>query len=163
MPISPQFVILLYDGLIYNIDRKIGDKIKINNENDIFSINQMQYIKARQNLYFSNIGQSERILKEFASSEAGRLERWNSVKTFIRDGSNWRGDERYRSGSEAERITARETLIALNVSYPTPSRWLSRVKFRTKPTAYSNGSSAGWLRKKEWLWGGLDKELGRNR
>lgn len=51
LPISPRYVVLFYDGEIYNVGRQGSKQVKILSADEIYSINGLQLLTAENNLY----------------------------------------------------------------------------------------------------------------
>jgi len=51
LPLSPRYVVLFYDGEIYNVGRQGSEKVKIITTNEIISINGLQLLTAESNLF----------------------------------------------------------------------------------------------------------------
>jgi hypothetical protein len=51
LPISPRYVILFYDGQIYNVGRQGSEQVKMVAVNDVNSINGLQLLTSESNLY----------------------------------------------------------------------------------------------------------------
>ena len=73
---------------------------------------------------------------------------------MIPDGAAVAGARRYRRASDDEASKAQEAVFLTSITHPSPSAWLSKLKFRQPVRTYSNGSAAGHVRKREWLTGG---------
>jgi hypothetical protein len=51
MPLSPKAAVMAYDGGVYTIDGKVGCKVYIDDRSDIEALNELQYLKAQNNIY----------------------------------------------------------------------------------------------------------------
>lgn len=163
MPLSPNYAAMFYDGNVYSLSDKVGNYCELRDDRDVSSINEFQYLKANSNIYFKNIEHHSGLIQEFSRVESSRPEKWFRFTTMVPvDGDRSRG-EKFRVATEQERTTAQRSLVVFETIYPRPSRWLSKLVYRSKPTTYSDGSAVGLLRKKEWLRGGLDSEFDRPR
>jgi hypothetical protein len=159
MPLTPKHTALFYDGNVYNLSGKIDHVIHIHRKQDVLFFNECQYMKAKDNLYFSTTADAESILTEFQAVKSCRPSKWFNTMTLIPVHSEVKGIRKYRRANEEERICSRESLVNTSLIYPKPRSWPSILSFKKKPIAYSNGSAVGWIRKKEWFNGGLDREI----
>jgi hypothetical protein len=150
LPLTPRLLLLCYDGLVYTIPDKNGAYVIITDQDDVFALNELQYLKAVSNIYFSNWGDRERIAREFCDVSARRPTTWYEVTTWVLD--HVEGDvERYRCATEDERQTAKHAMLSLSSLHPVPRGWLSKLKYRQPVRTYSNGSAVGHVRKRAWL------------
>jgi hypothetical protein len=58
---------------------------------------------------------------------------------------------RYVSGTFEQAKQAGHSMILLSSEYAEPTRWFSKIKYRSSPKTFYNGSAAGHVRKDEWL------------
>jgi hypothetical protein len=164
LPLTPRTLTMFYDGNVYGVLGKIGDCVEITREHDVSAYNELQYLKAARNIYFADYAEAEHVKAEFHHIKLRRPDSWFVISVLVPDESAPPGVERYRHASEHERRTARESLVSVSAIYPEPSRWPSKLVYRSTPRTYNNGSAIGHVRKAEWLTsGGIDRELGRTR
>ena len=144
LPLTPRMVLLCYDGGVYTVSRA-GCFLPVTSSNDVLAINELQYLKSAENIYFSNWADEVRVTKEFNAVATSRPEHWCTFSTFVEDGITERG-QRYRLATDEERQTAQDTLLAMSTFHPAPSRWLSKLRYRSRPVVYNDGSAAGHVR-----------------
>ncbi len=53
LPLSPKLMILFYDSTIYDVGEEYQDSVLVTDQNDINSMNGLQYLNALSNLYFN--------------------------------------------------------------------------------------------------------------
>jgi hypothetical protein len=150
LPLSPRLLLICYDGNVYTIPDKEGCFVTTERATDVVALNEFQYLKASKNLYFSKWDDRDRIAQEFQQIIPQRPKSWCEFFVFVLDKSSDQG-EHYRRATKEERVTARETLVSMHVLHPSPSNWLSKLKYRSAIRTYSNGSAVGHVRQKIWL------------
>jgi hypothetical protein len=154
LPISPAMAVVAYDKDVYTVPEKTGHVVDLTDVRDVFALNELQYLNASQSIYFSDWGERERLLSEVSQLLVSRKDRWSTLSVLVHDRDTETG-ETYRKGSELEEATARKRVFVSSTNYPVPTSWCSKFKFRTPVKAFSNGSAAGWVRRKEWLEGAI--------
>ena len=150
LPLTPRLLLMCYDGGVYTIPDKRGCYVSITSQADAFALNELQYLKAAENIYFARWNDQDRVEQEFVEVSPRRPHSWCNFSVFLPDGFTEQG-KRYRHATEEERKTARETLVAGSAIHPAPSKWISKLKYRSPVRTYSNGSAAGHVRKAIWL------------
>ncbi len=150
MPITSKLYAIAYDSKVYTVPDSSSGIIRITSDSDVRALNQLQYIRAAENIYFSDWNERGRIADCFQEVAERRLASRVSLRTFVPDGKDQNG-ERYRSTEDKEFEGATEGIISVGFNYPSPAIWLSKLKFRNSPKMYSNGSAVGFVRKREWL------------
>lgn len=151
LPISPRSLIMFYDRNVYVTPNKIGKCIELKKASDVSAFNELQFLKAARNIYFSNCSQAEQIKSEFNQVKSRRPAGWSAMTVFVPDEFAPHGTKRYRRATEKEERTAPSSLVCASATYPRPSRWPSILSYRMRPISYSNGSAIGNVRKAEWL------------
>ena len=153
LPLTPRLLLMCYDGGTYTIPAILGCYISIISDADVFALNELQNLKAAENIYFSRWDDRERVEREFREVIPRRPRSWCHFSVLVPDGSTEQG-QRYRRATEEERRTSQHTLVAMSMHHPAPSRWMSKLKYRSPVRAYSDGSAVGHVRKLTWLRGG---------
>lgn len=152
MPLSPMFILLCYDGGVYTIPDKQKGFIVVKKEADVFVFNELQYLKASDNIYFENWAEATQIKSEFEAVSPRRPESWVSLTKLVQSSDDDKGTN-FRKATDEEFATAPKSMIIQSALYPSPSSWPSPLKFRNPPKTFSNGSGIGLVRKKEYLEG----------
>jgi hypothetical protein len=148
LPLTPRYAFLAYDGGAYMIPEKKEGVVEINDVRDVYALNELQYLKAAQNVYFSNWSERDLIASEFKAVASRRTEKWNVVNMAVPvDGD----PTLYRQVSWEKAREARRSLLHLQVNFPRPTTWVSKIKHRTPPRTYTNGTGTGHVRKREFL------------
>lgn len=141
---------MCYDGKTYLVPEKVGYYVSTDKNTDIRALNELQYLKAAENLYFHDWGDRERIGSEYRATKEHRPKSWHEIDVFVPDGVT-EDEERYRRATEEERLTATRTMQVMSSRYPEPLRWFSKLRHRNPPKVYYDGSAMGYVRKREWL------------
>lgn len=152
LPLTPRLLLMCYDGGVYTIPNKVGCYVSITSHSDVFALNELQYLKADENIYFLRWDDRERVLREYLGVAPRRPQSWVDFSVLVPDGFTEMG-ERYRRATEEERRTAQQTVIHMRSLYPAPSKWISLLKYRSPIRTYFNGSAVGHVRKEAWLSG----------
>jgi Protein of unknown function (DUF4238) len=54
LPLSPRLLFLMYDGNVYTIPSKANGRLKLKRAASVRALNELQFIKAGENIYFSD-------------------------------------------------------------------------------------------------------------
>lgn len=151
MPLSPTLSALWYDTAVYTVPNASGSSfVDVDKAEDAVAVNELQYLNASKNVYFSRWADASRIGNEIVALSERRAGARPTTQMLVRD-ERIQDREVYRRGTPEEEKTARETIAMTGFDHPEPSRWLSKVKYRGKPTTFYNGTAVGLVRKPEWL------------
>jgi Protein of unknown function (DUF4238) len=151
MPLSPRMSAILYDGGVYSLPNASGTPfLDLKKTEDVAAINDLQFLAAGKNLYFSRWQDADTIRSAMTTVSSERDRAGPKTTVFVRDPDS-PNVEQYRRGTPEEEATARHSMITSSFQYPEPSRWPSPLKFRDKPKVYSNGSAIGHVRNPDWL------------
>lgn len=145
LPLTPRHLLVCYDGDVYTIPEKRGCFAFTSNQTDIFAANELQYLKAAENLYFSRWEDRGLIAEQLNEVAAFRPQSWSAFSAFVPVGENEQG-ERFRRATEEERRTSPQTMVLMSALHPAPRKWLSKLKYRSPPHTYFDGSAAGHVR-----------------
>jgi hypothetical protein len=145
LPLGPRMLFLCYDGGAYTIPNKRGGLLTISKASDVGAINELQFIKAGRNIYFSDWSQHEQVRAAFAAASSRRRDLWSRVNVLVPSETDAQG-KHYKAATAEERITAREKLVNLQAIYPEPARWMSELKFRSPAKYVETGTAAGIIR-----------------
>ena len=148
-PLSPRLLLLCYDGDVYTVSKKDRWFLTIRKNKDVSACNEPQYLKAAQNLYFSNWHQREKIESEFADASSFRQYKTGIVSKFVEEKSSRRAS-RYRQVEKSEGHMNTNMLISLSHLQILPNKWMSQLSFRDKPKYRFDGSAAGYVREHTW-------------
>ena len=152
MPISPKFGIICYDGLVYTMPDLTNDRVVLNDQNAIEALNELQHLKAAENVYFKDWEDREYVRAQFLAQKDNRPDEWSTLTYWMHDGKDGDGNDTYREGTAEEaRQPGARFLIKMSYTYPNPLHWFTPLKYRSKPKSFHDGSAIGHVRKKEWL------------
>lgn len=151
MPISPHLAVLYYDGDVYTVPGQRGLNLALTKDSDAQAFNEFQYLSAGENLYFADWGELARIEAGFPEVSDRRLKVHYRFNLLVPKA----GEEEVYVKAPADVVAPEgKSIIHLEAMSYQPRLWPSDLKFRADGTGYSNGSGAGYLRKR-WA-----KELG---
>jgi len=159
MPLTPRYAVICYDNQIYTAPDLVDGRLIVRRDEDANAINEFQFLKAAENVYFKDWDTRQQIVDEFAKYKDGRREDWSEIYVLVPDDDGKDGAMRnkdgklqnYRIGTREEGRAAGSALLRMSFVYPVPSRWFPQLKFRTKPKTFYNGTGVGHVRKEEWL------------
>ena len=149
LPLSPRLLLVLYDADVYRAIDKQGCFISINSEKDVYACNELQYLNAAQNLYFSNWNQKDQIERQFKIVAPRRQDNRVQFSKLVEDGPV-PGGRQYRQLEDNEKITDDSMLIRTTNLRVFPKTWMSKLAVRKKIRYRHNGSLAGYLREYTW-------------
>ena len=165
MPLTPRLSALCYDAGVYSVPNASGTPfVEIATEDDVYAVNQLQYLSAGKNIYFSRWDDAQRVGSQLERLSDRRAGAGHITNVYIRDDTA-RGpntihhrdpktgkiDSRFRKGGPNEEISAKNKIILTSFQYPEPDCWPSKLTFRHKPKTFEIGSAVGHVRKLEWL------------
>lgn len=150
MPLSPRLGIIAYDGLVYTFRSVSLDRVILLRDGDAEALNELQFIKAHENIYFLDWADGPRVQSGFKRAAHLRATEWTEFNYLIPFDETADGT-RYRVGTREEGEAAREAIVQMAFKYPVPSRWLSGLTYRNPPKTFYEGTAVGHVRKPEWL------------
>jgi hypothetical protein len=115
LPLSPAYLMCAYDGDVYTCPDKTKNIVPLKKEEDATALNTLQFLKAAENIYFSDTSEGDLIKSQFDRVASRRPKSWHNVHFAIRDDDqSHQGSTRYRVvHTEAERFSTDEALIHL--------------------------------------------------
>ena len=150
LPLTPRYLMICYDGGVYTIPNKKSAFIEVNKK-DVEALNELQFLKSSNNIYFSDWSNRHDVTIQFKKSEQKRPTSWCETQIFIKDKSYTNG-ERFIKSTEKEAQESINSLIYQSLYHPIPTIWFSKLKYRHKPQFYFNGSASGYVRKSFLAW-----------
>ena len=75
MPLTPRHAALAYDGNVYTVPLGSAQRVQLHDESDVLALNELQYLRAAENLYFADWNDRHRIEREFESTREGARKR----------------------------------------------------------------------------------------
>lgn len=150
LPVTDKILMLGYDGHVYNIPHKHG-WINVTNPADVKAINEHQMLKCRANLFVRTPEQADLIADSFSAVKVHKPKSSYKINYAIFDGFELNGDSRFSSASKEEFQQHEKSLMHCQKVNIIPSIWPSLIAWRLNGFAYSNKSSAGFIRQAEAL------------
>ena len=144
LPLTSRVLACLYDPAVYRIDVDKGWVIA-GWDRDIHAINELQYLHALTNVYFSDWAQRDIVAVAAVASQAGRPKaryEWQIFKRLTSDGPN----APYLQ-STAGMSPGEEAFLSFSTNRPAVTNWPSFLRWREGGCVYSNGSAVGFVRK----------------
>ena len=155
MPVSPKFAIVCYDGQVYTVPDLLAGRIVLKEDKAVEALNELQFLKADENIYFSKWEDGRYVQTQFHSVKDSRPAASSTLAHLVPDseGEYQHDGQRYRVGTAEEAKEAGTSIITMSFKYPVPTRWFPPLKFRPKPKFFYEGTGVGHVRKAEWLRG----------
>lgn len=159
MPLTPRRAAICYDNQVYTAPDLSNGRIVIRRDDDASAINEFQFLKGAENIYFQDWNARQSVADEYARCKNQRRDDWSKVTVLVPDDAGKDGAIRekdgklqnYRIGTREEGKAIGKALLRMSFTYPTPTRWFSQLKYRSKPKTFYNGTGVGHVRKEEWL------------
>lgn len=79
-PVNPKLMVMLYDGSVYGVGLRHSRVLDLNSKDDIEQLNRLQYVSARENIYFRN--KDSDIIKSFDAAQHFRRSRKARTETI---------------------------------------------------------------------------------
>jgi hypothetical protein len=134
---------LLYDGDVYSVPKVDRHWCKVDREKDVYALNDMIFLKARENIYFQEEGDFS--LERFDAVADRRVTDWHRGRILV----PVREEESRKIFVEANKPPEEGGyVVATSQQHPKPRAWPSVLSFRQPATVYGNGSAMGYVRKK---------------
>lgn len=148
IPISPRHTILLYDRGVYSAPKDGGNKIQLNRADDVRKLNEIQLLRAFENIYFSDSSQSPLLETQFRETKERRRSSHVEINELV-PGS---GPGVYVRPTSIEDLSnqGRTLLMTERLGIDIDLRF-SFLKLRSKPRYYDDGSAAGAQRDPSWV------------
>jgi hypothetical protein len=142
LPFSPCIGALLYDRDAYNVQKDSRWWASLTRKNDARALNELIFLKARENIYFSSPDHFDE--DHFAEVKSKRTNEWQSGSVLVPVASD-------PTGRTFERVDkappSGKYMITTSMHYPTPSTWPTLLRIRSPVTSYTDGSAIGYVRK----------------
>ncbi|MHC2255939.1 hypothetical protein ACVILK_005631 [Bradyrhizobium embrapense] len=152
MPLAPRLALICYDGLVYTSPNLENGRMILKKAADVEAMNELQYLAASSNVYFSDWDAGDYVRGQFEKSADRRIEEAVVFNHLVFVEGDPQGREIFRRATREEAAVAGRSVIHQTFRYPTPSRWLSQLKYRDPVITHSNGTGVGHVRKHEWLY-----------
>lgn len=127
LPLSPQKLLLLYDGSVYKIGNKKDSITILKDPKEIDNINLMQWLKSRDNIYF------------YSEDEQNKIKTDSQVNTHLRQQSKIQFQERDNlNGSKIVGFYSSKLKMKLNINQIKIRKQASQYKMNEKILAIRN-------------------------
>jgi len=153
LPLSPEVAVIAYDKDVYSCKKKSTAWAIISNCSDVDALNDLVFLKAKENIYFRS--KSDFKHTDFERIKSRRIQDWGEGTIAIPVGER-DGGRIFKAVSENERPEVGGFLIHTSQRNPKPYRWPKVLSFKQSAHAYTNGSSAGYIRKRIVKTDGID-------
>lgn len=145
MPLGPKLAFIAYDRHCYQTSGKIKGRIRLSRPDDVSALNALQILNCRNNLYFTEERDADRIAALALGTTAARIDEPHQFSVWVPDSQEGQV-ERFRRASEVEAIqNTRRIILSRNIN-PTPAAWPSFLPFRRPVTAYVSDTAMGVVR-----------------
>lgn len=139
LPLGPRMVSMIYDPAVYAVNFNTAQGIlDITKEADVLALNEHQYIRAQEAVYFRRPEEAELIARDFEAAKPYRLEAWDTFNVARADGGT-ATHKRYVVGDPKELAGADDVIMHSARGWPTPSRWPSFLKMRSTAHGFTHG------------------------
>jgi len=142
LALSPAVGALLYDRDAYSVAKDSKWWATLDKDRDARALNELIFIKARENIYFSSSAHFDE--PRFVAAKPRRITNWQTGTVLIPAEHNGDGKLYVRAEEAPE---SGQYLITTSTHYPIPSSWPSFLKMRSPVISYTNGSAVGYVRK----------------
>lgn len=151
VPISPRLLIILFDSGIYTLTNTIGHRVITRKRRDIDALNELQWLNAEKNLYFSKADEGPRILDKIGTAYRNRGAPKSKLTEFVRSKvlGNWVLPDSDKAVEQAD-DGSRDSLIQVSSLVENIALRLSFLSNRNKPKFFDNGSARGSIRDPAW-------------
>jgi hypothetical protein len=144
MPLTPQYLCVVYDGDVYTMDHEHG-WVNIERADDVVSINEQQFLNCHANVYFSDWASRHVVEQSFHHVANRRPPKRHEVTVAVLESENSWGQE-FRVVPQEQIRNHTEGIVHVKEVLPEPSRWPSFFRLRNKPRIYSNNTGTGFVR-----------------
>ncbi len=144
MPVTPKLVFIAYDPNVYAIS-KISGIASTRKVSDVRSVNQLQFLNCRANIFPGSNYDSAVLHDEYQSHKSRRLPTRHVLHYSVLDKVDGQY-KRYRVVSSPGEVDHREALVHVQTLFPKPDSWPIFLQWRRKGFGCTNGTGAGCIR-----------------
>jgi hypothetical protein len=83
MPLSPKLAVICYDGLVYTASELEAGRFVIRKGSEADARNELQFLKAAENVYFQDWNSGDRIRQKFVAIKDKRPKEWSVIKHLV--------------------------------------------------------------------------------
>lgn len=147
LPVSPRYAIIAYDKNVYRVEGLKGLQITTRIYSDVRSINELQYLNASRNLYFSGWEQRSEMAAEATRLASFRRKDRFAINYAVFDHKT-ENSEVFRAVKDMSEVNGSErAIIATHIWALRPTQWPSFLKYRSKPKYLVVGAAGDWMRR----------------
>lgn len=146
LPLSPKVLCLGYDGDVYSVPNDRG-WVEVRNQSDIEALNEHQFLNCRANIFVKDPNDFDAIQQAYLKAESLRPAQRHLIIYAAYAGCDDTG-EFFVPLAPAEAKNHAKALIHTKTVYAVPSRWPTFLTWRSGGTVYTNGTRAGYLRRR---------------
>lgn len=145
LPLSPEVICIMYDGDMYSIPNNNGWS-EIRNVNDIYALNQHQFLNCRANIFIRNPDHFTEIRDTYHRVRASRLPSRHRLNYAVFDGTH-NGHSRYVVVDRQQAGQHQHAMIHIQILHAKPNLWPNTISWRFGAHYYYNGTGVGYIRK----------------
>ncbi|QJA25445.1 DUF4238 domain-containing protein [Vreelandella piezotolerans] len=145
LPLCENTMFIAYDSDVYSIPKNSGI-IKIKREEDVYALNQLQFLNSRANVFPGQRYSRKLLCDAYRSCEENRLNVRHAFHYAVFDGVE-KGQKRYRVVGEHEHEGHQEILVHSQNLFPSPKSWPILLQWRKKGFGMTNGTGVGCIRR----------------
>lgn len=144
LPLCKNLMFIAYDSDVYSIPKNAGI-VKTKREDDVQSLNQLQFLNCRANIFPGQTCDGEALHQSFQTCVNDRLEERHVLHYSVLDQAN--GDyKRYRVVDSPDDEDHQEALVHSQTLHPSPKNWPLLLRWRKKGFGMVNGTGIGCVR-----------------
>jgi hypothetical protein len=147
MPVSPKLVFIAYDPDVYAIS-KISGIANTRKVGDVRSINQLQILNCRANVFPGPTYDSTVLYNEYQSHKGRRLPTRHVLHYSVLDKVEGQY-KRYRVVDSPEEVDHQDALVHMQALFPKPDSWPMFLHWRRKGFGCTNGTGMGCIRRSQ--------------
>jgi hypothetical protein len=144
LPLSPDVLMIGYDGDIHSILHKKG-WIDVKTESDVIALNQHQFLNCNSNVYYHSHSHSDWVRANHENFIKEIPDTTYRLHYTIPVGETSEGIE-YRKITPSEISEGQEVMVINQRIYPIPKVWPSFLSWRHKRCYFSNDTATGFVR-----------------
>jgi hypothetical protein len=145
LPLTPQLLLLGYDGDVYSIAKNQGIT-EIKNARDAIALNRHQFLQCDANIYVHDASHGDTLINHFQDIEHARPANRHVIH-YAQIDSKTSDHTRYVVTPHDEIDNSKEAILHSQVIHPNPGIWPSQIRIRNNGSVYTNGSGMGVVRK----------------
>lgn len=149
LPISPRVLCLGYDGDVYSVPHNVG-WVDVQRDADVKAFNQHQLLNCRANIFVRDSEHAQLVHEAFVDVASLRPKDRHAIRYAVferREGDSVVYREIDRAGAD----DFEDAIVHSQAVHARPKLWPTQIAYRSKGSAYTDGSAAGHVRRAEAL------------